>query len=150
MTGKTSGRAGNGRSYFVRVLPLLLLLLCVTAEAAVTANVDRTRLSIDDSFTLVLRATGRRGPFKQVDFSPLLKDFQATDSSSRSNITITNGRRESVKELHITLIPRRPGKLEIPPLEVDGQLTAAIGLMIEANRDNLSAAKLFFIEAGGQ
>ena len=130
----------------MRVLPLLLLLLCVTAEAAVTANVDRTRLSIDDSFTLVLRATAGED-LKQVDFSPLLKDFQATDSSSRSNITITNGRRESVKELHITLIPRRPGKLEIPPLEVAGQFTAAIGLMIEANRDNLSAAKLFFIEA---
>ena len=146
MTGKTSGRTGNGRSCFARLMPLLLLLLCVTAEAAVTANVDRTRLSIEDSFTLVLRATAGED-LKQVDFSPLLKDFQATDSSSRSNITITNGRRESVKELHITLIPRRPGKLEIPPLEVDGQLTAAIGLMIEANRDNLSAAKLFFIEA---
>ena len=126
----------------------LLLALCLLAgsvQAAVTASVDRSRMGSDESFTLMLQATDGED-LQQTDLSPLLADFEVLDRSSSSNITIANGKTRRTAELHLTLLPRRQGRLRVPALEVDGQYTRAIGVLVEADAGANSPGDIFFVE----
>ena len=103
---------------------LVLLILSNYSLANPTANVDRSVIAVDDSFTLTLRID-KAGSIKSPDLSPLGKDFHVLGSSQSSRRMISNGQSESWTEWIVTLMPKRKGELTIPPIKVDGKLTQA-------------------------
>jgi hypothetical protein len=131
-----------GRKYLLAAL----LFFSTAVGASVQVNVDRTALSINDSFTLVLRATSGEN-LRNTDFRLLQQDFTIESSSQRTNIVTSNGKTERVEELHITMSPKRQGNLVVPSLKVDGFVTDPIQLTVKQSRKDLFARDLFFVEA---
>lgn len=124
----------------------LLAALAPMLGAEVLVSVDRGNLTADDTFVLSLKATAGED-LNKTNFGALNQDFDALESRRESNVSIINGRRESTRVLHITLAPKRSGRLVIPALTVDGFRTAPITLMVKDSRDDLNAFDPVFVEA---
>jgi hypothetical protein len=129
-----------------RYLLVMLLSLGTAAEAAVTASVDRNRITESDSLELILRASaGER--LNQVDLAPLEGDFDVVSSSSSSRLSIINGKSERTTELKIVLLPRRSGLLLIPALTVGGQQTRSIAVEVSEAPAGLDSSSDLFVES---
>lgn len=116
---------------------LSLLLFVFTAifwqqsAAAPTANIDRSVIAIDESFTLSIRINEtsiKTGP----ELSSLETDFHVLANSQSSRHMLKNGRSESWTEWTISLIPKRQGQLSIPAIAINGQYTQAISINVLA------------------
>ncbi len=111
------------------LLVLLLLLAAVPSTAAVRASLDRDTAYEGDVFTLTIESDSRSSN-QQPDLAPLKKDFEVLGTNTSTQVSIINGRRSDKTQWHIQLQPRRVGQLRIPPIEVDGEKTAAITLEV--------------------
>jgi hypothetical protein len=109
---------------------LVLLLLAPLAQAAnVHAFLDRSHISLGDTVTLNIQASG---PIDTPDLSPLQNDFQVLGTSRSSSVQITNGKSEATSQLGIALKPLHAGAIRIPPLGVDGAKTQPLLLQVAA------------------
>src|SRR6185312_5610613 len=109
---------------------LLLLLLAPLAQAAnVHAFLDRTHVSLGDTVTLNIQASG---PIDTPDLSLLQNDFQVLGTSRSSSVQITNGKSEATSQLGIALKPLHAGAIKIPPLDVGGAKTQPLMLQVAA------------------
>ena len=113
---------------------LLLLLLCLPlsiAQAALTATVDRTSLSISDTLMLTIRSSvdHLNG---DIDLTPLQKDFTIINRSRSSKTSYINGKRSSSYELTLTIAPNRTGNITIQPFSFKGEQTAAIDVTVSS------------------
>jgi len=109
---------------------LVLLLLAPLAQAAnVHAFLDRSHISLGDTVTLNIQASG---PIDTPDLSPLQNDFQVLGTSRSSSVQITNGKSEATSQLGIALKPLHAGAIRIPPLGVDGAKTQPLMLQVAA------------------
>ena len=106
-------------------------LLCLPARAVFTASTDRTQLAAGDSVQLTLQSD--RGGSKQPALAPLEKDFEILERSTSSSLQIVNGSLSSKRRIRLVLAPRRSGRIEVPPLQWDGETSAAIELNVAAN-----------------
>ena len=68
----------------------LVCLLPALALATLTAEVDRTRIRLGDSLQLTLSSSGAADP-ASAELSPLARDFEILQRSSRSSTQIVNG-----------------------------------------------------------
>ena len=110
---------------------LLLLPLCVFDNAfggPITARVDRNPIVIDESVTYQLIINDPSG--KEPDFSPLTNDFDILAQGSSTNMQITNGSRSRTKQYQLSLMPKRIGKLTIPPIAVGQEYSNAVELIV--------------------
>ena len=121
------------------------LLWQLAANAELIAEVDRSRLSIEDSLTLTLRATDDED-VEAVDLSALEPDFVIGRAGRNTQLSIINGRRELVSELIIPLFPRRTGTLQIPALTANGRLSRPISIRVEAGRTGIDSDTEVFVE----
>jgi hypothetical protein len=94
----------------------MFLLLCAPALRAADIDVrtDRSPVGLSESFQILYEAAG--GVDGEPDFSPLERDFQIISTSQSSRLTIVNGRTSSTKTWTLTVLARRTGRLEIPPI----------------------------------
>lgn len=130
-------------------LAALLLIGAALAHAQeLTARVDRNKISIDDTFTLIIRSTAM-SIFDSPDLAPLEQDFEVLGTSRNSQHSIINGKTQSSLEWHVSLAAKREGAVVIPPIEVDGKKTQAI--VIEVSKSsfatNNSGFEPVFIES---
>jgi hypothetical protein len=110
---------------------LAALLLCgasISAQAAVTATVNRNAVAPGESIQLRIQRDGSADG--QPDLSPLKKDFDVLGSSSGSNVQIINGHMSTQTQLTVLLSPRHDGKIQIPPLQWGGEQSAAIDISV--------------------
>ena len=117
--------------FFTAALAVTGGLLCLPAQAAFTASTDRTQLAAGDSVQLTLQSD--RGGSKQPALAPLEKDFEILERSTSSSLQIVNGSLSSKRQIRLVLAPRRSGRIEVPPLQWDGETSAAIELSVAAN-----------------
>jgi hypothetical protein len=110
---------------------LLACGISLPLQAAITATVSKNNYAAGESIQLQLQRDG--GSNVQPDISPLKKDFDVLGSSSGSSVQIINGHVSSKLQLTILLSPKHGGKLQIPPLQWDGEQTAAIDLTVGGN-----------------
>ncbi len=129
-------QAGNPRGH--KLIHLLFTatlvagaLLCLPARAVFTASTDRTQLAASDTVQLTLQSD--RGGSKQPALAPLEKDFEILERSTSSSLQIVNGSLSSKRQVRLVLAPRRSGRIEVPPLQWDGETSAAIELNVAAN-----------------
>lgn len=120
----------NLRKHLSRCAGFLLMITGLNVYAGnLTASVDRDTLSLEETFTLVLRYD------EQVNTTPdyelLRKDFDILNTQSGTQMSIINGRMEASTEWKIALAPKRIGKLLIPSFTIDGAISDAIEMNIE-------------------
>lgn len=128
------------------LLVLCLLLSSVSASAAVTATVDRNRISISDSLVLTLRATEGED-VEAADLDALAADFDIVSTGTSTRMSIVNGRTERSTELQAVLLPRRSGDLVIPQLTVGGQRTREIPVTVTDAPTGLDNSRDVFVES---
>ena len=109
-----------------RMLPILFCLALLPgfpAKAAeLTASLDRTRLGLGESLWLTLTAPGHS--WGTPDWSALEEDFAVDSQGQSTKMTWINGQASSTREWRLRLVPRRTGRLTIPPLKI-GDLESA-------------------------
>lgn len=118
-------KSGN---YIVAVV-CLLLTAALPALAKVDAQVDRGQVYLGDSLRLTLTSDDGED-VGDTDLEPILQDFEILERSTSSNFSLVNGKRTSTRELRLELTPRRTGELRIPPLDVDGQRTRELRVIV--------------------
>ncbi len=103
-------------SHTMAVLVVLMMALGGTvAQAAVTAKLDRDRVSLGDTLRLTITATEDE-ELDDADLRALLDDFEILQRSTSSNTSIVNGRMSRTRQVIIDLTPTRQGKLQIPSM----------------------------------
>lgn len=131
----------------VTILILASLALCpfvgpVAQERSLVASVDRAEIHENESFLYRLRASGAFSG--RPDLSALTRDFDVLRNvATTSSVQIVNGRTSRVSDWTVELIPRRPGRFELPPVELDGALSNAVSVEILPAEDVDSDADVF-------
>ncbi len=105
---------------------LLLILLTGNSLAAdgLRAWLDRDRISEGETVQLTLEAPGQVSG--RPDTQPLEASFEVLGISSGSRIQIINGQTDARTSWTLTLSPKQPGKLTIPPLRVGNLKSKAL------------------------
>lgn len=111
-------------------LLLGLCLACSAALADLTATVDREQVAMGDSLRLTITATDS-DTLDGMELAPLLADFEILSRSTSSNTSILNGRTSHTRQMLLDLLPRREGRLQIPPLTTDSGRTAPLPIRVE-------------------
>jgi hypothetical protein len=114
------------------LLLLLLSALPAAAGAAVSASVDRDRVTLSESFHLEIRADGSLSG-ADPDLAPLAQDFEVLGTNRSASFTIGSGGNESSTSWQIELMAKREGRLTIPPIDVGGERTDPIQVTVSAD-----------------
>lgn len=103
---------------------LCLYLVAVQAATAVnvTTVVDRENVRPGESLVVTYSVDGRTA---DPDFSALEKDFRIVDRGQSRNITVSGGDASVEVLWRLVLEPRRSGKLSLPAVRFDDQLSDA-------------------------
>lgn len=125
----------------------LVLLLGISTQIAaqqqrVEVQLSSHRVSIDESVILSVRAYSLDA---ELDVSALGAEFDVTKRSSSRQVTIENGKRTSVVEWILELIPRRTGVIEVPPVKVGSEQSRPMTLLVEQPASG--TARDLYIEA---
>ena len=129
---------------------LALLSLCLAAplvsQAAVQARLDRSSVAPGESVTLTIQSDHASGA--QPDLAPLGTDFLVVGTGQQRSINIVNFQRRDSITWQVRLQPRHDGTLNIPPLTVDGEQTAALTLKVAppSPAETAEAAQHAFLE----
>ncbi len=127
----------------------LLLVPALVHAAQVTATLDRNSVQLGDTVTLNLRVEGAGGDVQMPDLHVLDQDFDILGTSQNSSLSVINGKATSSLTFGVALRPKHVGTLQIPALNVAGQLTAPLQLEVAAAAHNAAAAsgKDVFLDA---
>ena len=121
----------NHLNSIVRMVALALLcIIAMPLEAAVQAELDRSRIVEGETVTLTILTDDPRQNL-DTDFSALEKDFQLLDRRSETQLSIVNGRQTAVVRLLLTLEPKTVGEFEIPRLTFGADSTRAMALKVD-------------------
>jgi hypothetical protein len=117
MTYVTSTPHFSATRALLALLSLWLLAFSSTAlsETTVRASVDRSQLSMEETFTLTLSADSIVFS-DEPDVSALAKDFHVLRRQQSSRSNIINGKVTSSRQWDYTLAPKREGDLTIPSI----------------------------------
>ncbi len=122
-------------SHMMTFLVLLVLALGGNiALGAVTAELDRDRVSLGDTLRLTITATEDE-ELDDADLRALLDDFEILQRSTSSNTSIVNGRMSHQRQVIIDLTPTREGNLQIPSMRVGNSTTPSLTVVVGAAPD---------------
>ncbi len=114
-------------------LPALVLVLAWSnAGAAVDVRVNRTELSVDESFTVVYETDSNRAA--DPDFSVLEDAFEILSSRRRSNYSLVNGRMTGSTAWELELIAREAGTIELPPVRFGNESSQSLTITVNAKQ----------------
>ncbi len=104
-------------SALISVLSILVVPALAQGDVSVTAEVDRTAISTDDSLTLTLTVAG---DFQQLGEPqlPLLTGFNLVGSSRSSQFSMVNGVVSARSVFTYRLQPTGPGEFTIDPISI--------------------------------
>lgn len=119
----------NIGNFSLTLIALLCTLFSGTAAAALNASLDRAQIAMGDTVRLTLAADNGED-INSVDLSALTADFDILQTSSSSNVSITNGRRTQLKKIQVDLSPKREGPGVIPSLRVGRKSSAPIAYRV--------------------
>jgi hypothetical protein len=116
------------RPYYILLIVLLLLCPQLSEAAQLQTVTDRTRTSLEESFTLELRATGSVDG--EPDLSVLEKDFELLGRSQSSQIQIVNTGINRTTTWSLSLLARSSGKKQIPPLCIGSDCSNPVAIEV--------------------
>ncbi|MGY1423963.1 BatD family protein [Lysobacter sp. A289] len=110
----------------LQALLLLLSMASLAANAQTRTWLDRDRIEFGETVTLNIETDTGASP----DYTPLQADFQISGRSSSRQMTLTNGRAVSRTLYAVALKPQREGVLTVPALDIGGQRTDPLSLVV--------------------
>ncbi|OMH33677.1 BatD family protein [Motiliproteus sp. MSK22-1] len=113
------------KQYFLLAAMILLVVSKQVQADTLSAFVDRTQVSVGETFKLSVRIDSQ-ALLGEPDFSKLEPDFNILGTSQSRKIRSVNGKSESWTQWDLTLIPTREGTLEIPSFELKGSRSQPI------------------------
>lgn len=116
------------RPYYILLIVMLLLCPQLSEAAQLQTITDRTRTSLEESFTLELRATGSVDG--EPDLSVLEKDFELLGRSQSSQIQIVNTGINRTTTWSLSLLARSSGKKQIPPLCIGNDCSNPVAIEV--------------------
>jgi hypothetical protein len=148
---RQSSPSGTQRPYTLTtaMLGMFTLLTSTTSWAALRAELEPATVQFGSTLTLSIESDGAQ-PGMRPEVTPLRKDFDVLGTSTSSETTFINGSRSDRTRWLVRLQPRHTGIIDIPPISVGGEHTAALQLNVTdpspaaANADS----KHVFLEAG--
>ncbi len=120
--------AAIGRLTAPLAVVLLLFAAIEPAAAAVVAAVDRSRIDLNESFTL--KVTVDTAIDTEPDASALEQDFYVLQRSQLSNTTIVNGQITRSRTWSFVLMAKRSGALTIPPVIIGSEQSEPVPLRV--------------------
>ena len=105
--------------WLIKIAFVAALLFAMTANATVTASIDRADIELNESFTLEI--TTDKNIDLQPDISVLEKDFYVGQSNQLSNTTIANGQIRRSKTWTFVLMPKHAGEIIIPRIAIGNE-----------------------------
>jgi hypothetical protein len=105
------------------------MLFSQSLIAESVATVDRNSINVEESFTLTITVDDIDSDLSP-ELSPLHREFSIYDTRQNSQRSIINGSYSSSTQWFVTLIPKRAGKLMIPPIKVGSDVTNAIAMTV--------------------
>ncbi|MBV5309886.1 BatD family protein [Chromatium okenii] len=132
-----------------RTLQLLIIFIAslncaVAATGTFEAQVDRNRLSLNETLTLQLTADSDASG--EPDVTPLAADFDLLNRGESTMTSIINGAMSHTRQWTLELAPKRSGQLTIPPLALGAMHSDSIAITVTETADD-SADKPVFMEA---
>jgi hypothetical protein len=115
------------------LLPVLLIALLWAGPAAaeLTARLSQERVAAGQAVELLLTRTGAAA-VDPPDLTPLETDFRILGRSSSDRVTVVDGQRRAQTELRLTLLPLRPGEIEVPSIRIGSEQTPTLTLDVAA------------------
>jgi hypothetical protein len=110
-----------------------MLISVSTAQAAVTARVDRNAIDLNESFMLEVVVDTEID--LQPDISALHENFYVGQSSQLSNTMIINGEISRSRTWTYQLMARRTGELEIPSVAVGSERSQPLRITVREPAD---------------
>ncbi len=116
------------------VFRLIVCGVCVllfginTALAAVRAETDRKTVDLNESFMLEVIVDSNTN--QEPNLTALETDFYVGQISQLSNTSIFNGEIKRSRTWTIALMPKRTGLLEIPPIAIGSEQSAAVSINV--------------------
>ncbi len=109
---------------------------------------NRTTVQVGSTLTLSIESDGAQSG-ERPDVTPLRKDFDVLGTSTSSETAFVNGSRSDRTRWLVRLQPRHTGTIDIPPISVGGEHTAALELKVTETSPAAanSASKHVFLEA---
>ncbi len=118
--------------YFATLCAFAALWICAGAQAAdVRAWLDRNTMQMGETVTLNVEVSGDNGAAKP-DFGVLAQDFNLLGTQGSTSLNIVNGQSTSKLLWAVGLEPKHAGTLTIPALDVAGQKTQPLTLIVQA------------------
>ena len=112
------------------VATVLAVLAALPLHAAVTVRADRDPLLENESVTVTFVVTGDTR--EEPDFSPVERDFEILTTSRTSKVRVENDSVSSETVWSLTLLPRRAGRLAVPPVDFGGgELSPTLDLTVK-------------------
>ncbi len=108
---------------------LIMTLGGSAAMGAITASLDRDRVSLGDTLRLTIIATENE-KLKDADLRALNKDFEIVGRSTNNSTSIVNGRMSQARKVIIDLMPRRAGSLYVPSIRMGQNSTQSIRIQV--------------------
>jgi len=130
--------AGYGNIIKIILLLLAMLLWNHQALAAVTAQVNRYNIGVNETIGLSIEISGSDSG--DPDTAPLRQDFEILSRSRSSSYSIVNGSMNKQSVWMLVLRPRHAGTLHIPALKVGGKHTRPIIIHVRKTAVRQSSA----------
>ncbi|MBK1695256.1 hypothetical protein CKO09_10990 [Chromatium weissei] len=128
---------------FIIFIALLNSAAAPAATGTFEAQVDRNRLSLNETLTLQLTADSDASG--EPDVTPLTANFDILNRGESTMTSIINGAMSHTRQWTLELAPKRDGQLTIPPLTLNALHSQAVEITVTATAEN-SADKPMFVE----
>ncbi|MEC9415960.1 MAG: BatD family protein [Pseudomonadota bacterium] len=130
--------------FFCHAFFIFVLILNI-GFAGVIASVDRTKVELNESFTL--KVIVDTAIDLEPDASDLENDFYIGSRSQLSNTTIINGKISRSRTWTYALMAKRPGNLVIPSIIVGNEGSQPINILIAPQSESVLGEADIFISA---
>lgn len=120
--------------------PALLLLALIPGmvnAGSVQTRLSRNPVGLDESFELVFEV--RSETSAEPDFSPLQQDFEILERGQNQSVQIINNQVSRKLEWRLSLLAKRAGDLQIPPIRFDKDQSQPIHLKVVETTAQASA-----------
>ena len=130
-----------------RLLVLMIVLVVAgTVQAETTTSLRQERVASGDIAELKITFVAGIPSLYALDTEPLLTDFEVLDTRSRISRVKLGNRNAHRMEWRVSLLPRRSGRLRIPPLKFGENLSDEMWLDVESAGFSGAPDKRVFVE----
>lgn len=129
-----------------------LLMVAITLFSSgvqaqpVSVSLDRTEIVRGETVTLTIRVEGQQGGV-QMDLTPLESSFQVVATRTSSQMRSINNAVESWIDYNLTLFPLHEGEIEVPALNIAGEMTQPLSISVQPKTETGIAGQELFMEA---